>query len=68
MMVTEETFYRYSRDGWQMAQDEECADCEYVAWVSEFMRTGLAPEPRQHEPDYAAAARAVACVKVMKAG
>jgi SAM-dependent methyltransferase len=67
MLVTEEAFYRYSRDGWQVARDEECANCEYVAWVSELMRTGRSPEPRQHEPDYAAAARAVACVKLMKA-
>ena len=66
--IIEETFYRYSRDGWQVARDEECGDCEYVAWVSEFMRTGRSPEPRQHEPDYAAAARAVACVKLTKAG
>ena len=62
----EETFYRYSRDGWQAARDDECADCEYVASVSAFMRTGRWPEPRQHEPDHASAARAVACVTIMK--
>jgi hypothetical protein len=66
--VIEETFYRYSSDGWQLGNDEECGECEYVAPLSEFMRTGRWPDPRAHEPDHAAAARAVACVKLMKGG
>jgi SAM-dependent methyltransferase len=67
MTITGESFYRYSREGWQLARDQDCVDCEYVAWVSELMRTGRWPEPLRLEPDYAAAARAVACVKMVKA-
>jgi len=68
MAVVEETFYRYSSECWQIARDEECADCEYVGSVAEFMRSGRWPEPRRHEPDHASAARAVACVKMVKVG
>jgi hypothetical protein len=60
-----ETFYRYDAGGWQVATDVECADREYVSWVSEYMRTRQWPSPH-HEPDFAAAARAVACVAVTK--
>jgi SAM-dependent methyltransferase len=62
-----ERFYRYSASGWQLARDEDCSDAEYVAWVSELMRTGKKPDELHHEADYAAAARAVACVKLIKA-
>jgi len=62
-----ERFYRYSSAGWQLAQEGECADCEYVTWVAELMRTGQRPDSPAHEPDCAAAARAVACVKMIKA-
>ena len=61
-----ERFYRYSRAGWQLAEDESCADCCYVSWVAELMRTGRWPEAPQLEPDFAAAARAVACVTLVK--
>jgi SAM-dependent methyltransferase len=27
-----EAFYRYTADGWQLADAESCADCEYVPW------------------------------------
>ena len=59
------TFYRYTADGWNIATLQECADCEYVGW-------GLHP-PRDpalltvKQPDGAAAARAVACVRIVKA-
>ena len=62
-----EQFYRYSGAGWQLARDEDCTTAEYVAWVAELMRTGRRPEEPRHEPDCAAAARAVACVKLVKA-
>jgi len=68
MSSVEETFYRYSGAGWQMVHDDACADCEYVASVAEFMRSGRWVEGRQHEPDRASAARAVACVQMVKAG
>jgi hypothetical protein len=60
-----ETFYRYDARGWQIASDADCAHLEYVAWVSEYMRTRQWPDPVL-EPDFAAAARAVACVFVIK--
>jgi SAM-dependent methyltransferase len=66
VVVLEKSFYRYSKEGWQVADDEECQDCEYVAWVAELMRTGKWPEPTL-EPDYAAAARAVVCLKAIRA-
>ncbi len=58
-------FYRYSRDGWQVSRDVECADCHYVAWVAEYMRARHWPNPAP-EPDGAAAARAVACLAIRK--
>jgi hypothetical protein len=61
-VLIEETFFRYSRAGWQRAADSECEDCEYVAWVSELMRNREWPAHVQLEPDFAAAARAIACV------
>jgi SAM-dependent methyltransferase len=67
MTDVSEVFYRYSSTGWQLASDDECAHCEYVAWVAELMRTGRWPDAPQLEPDYAAAARAVACVRLVKA-
>ncbi len=66
MASVTETFFRYTRDGWRRAADDDCADAEYVAWVSALMRTGQWPAEPQHEPDYAAAARAVACVRMIK--
>jgi SAM-dependent methyltransferase len=63
---TTECFFRYSPEGWQLAADEECADCRYVAWVADVMRTGRWPEVPRLEPDGAAAARAVACVRMVK--
>ena len=62
-----ESFFRYSDDGWQRASDGACADCRYVAWVAQVMRTGRWPDVPRLEPDGAAAARAVACVKMIKA-
>lgn len=66
MAAVQETFYRYARNGWQRASDEACADAEYVAWVAALMRTGQRPPDLRHEHDYAAAARAVACVRMVK--
>jgi len=58
------TYYRYSRDGWQLATPEACADAEYVDWVAEICRTGVWPDPLPVEPDRACTARAVACVEL----
>ncbi|MBI1915719.1 MAG: class I SAM-dependent methyltransferase [Planctomycetes bacterium] len=48
------TFYRYRPDGWVMATAEECADCNYF---------NIHATP-QFDPDHAAAARAVACLRL----
>jgi len=61
-----ESFFRLSQGGWQRATDEACAGSVYVQWVADLMRTGRWPEEPRLEPDYAAAARAVACVRIMK--
>jgi SAM-dependent methyltransferase len=59
-----ETFYRYSPDGWQLSDAESCADSAFVEWNT---------RPREWagdgpiEPDRAVAARAVACVRMVKA-
>ena len=49
-------YYRYFADGWQVTDAETCADCSYFDIHS---RT-------DYEPDYVAAARAVACIEMMK--
>lgn len=54
--VVELTFFRYTADGWQRSSQEDCRDCEYYD-----IHTG-----KPFDPDYAAAARAVACVLLKK--
>ena len=54
--IRDQTFYKYNADGWQIAEAAECADCEYY---NIHARNGF-------DPDYAAAARAVACVELVK--
>lgn len=58
-------FYRYTDEGWKMASAQDCAECEYVEWIN---RPGNQwPSPLSIEPDRAAGARAVACVRMVKA-
>jgi SAM-dependent methyltransferase len=66
MTSMSETFYRHFASGWQLTDADSCADARYVAWVSELMRTRVWPGDMPPEPDYAAAARAVACVRAIK--
>ena len=61
-----ETFYQYSSEGWQIATASDCAECRYVEWLTE---SRLLRQPQSQipvEPDWAAAARAVACVELVK--
>ena len=58
------TFYRYSAEGWNVASREECSGCEYVEWITRPHDQW--PRPLPVEPDRAAAARAVACVHLIK--
>lgn len=49
-------YYKYFPDGWQIAKAEECADCSYFDIHNKS----------EYESDYVAAARAVACVEMVK--
>jgi SAM-dependent methyltransferase len=61
-----ETFYRYTSRGWQLSTAQACADSKYVEWIARAWLLGEMPDPIPVEPDRAAAARAVACVKLSK--
>jgi SAM-dependent methyltransferase len=52
----EETYYRYSSDGWQLAPAEACADATYYDYHAD-------PTP---QPDGAGAARAVCCLELRR--
>jgi SAM-dependent methyltransferase len=50
------TYYRYFPDGWQITKAEECVNCSYF---------DIHNKP-DYESDYVAAARAVACIEMVK--
>jgi hypothetical protein len=52
----EQTYYRYGVSGWQISSAEECDDCEYYD-----VHSG-----KPFDSDYAAAARSVACLVLVK--
>jgi hypothetical protein len=54
--IRSQTYYRYHQNGWQIATPDECAESEYfnIHAVKDF------------DSDYAAAARAVACLELEK--
>ncbi len=60
-----ETFYKYDKNGWQITTDQACEDCEYAQWVVNLWQTGQTPSKELVDPDYAAAARAVACIQLI---
>jgi len=62
--ATTTSFYRYSAGGWQLADAAACADSEYVEWITKPRDQWPAEQPV--EADLAAAARAVACVRITK--
>lgn len=59
-----QTYFRHTRDGWNLSGEAECAECEYVDWLMRPSEQRPQEFPRQ--PDNAAAARAVACVLLRK--
>lgn len=63
-----QAFYKYTLDGWQVATANQCADSRYVEWIAEAWRHNTWPDPIPVESDRAAAARAVACVRLTKDG
>jgi SAM-dependent methyltransferase len=58
------TFFCYTEQGWQFAAVSECKEKEYVDWIMLPADRRSSQFPKQ--PDGAAAARAVACVKLEK--
>ena len=64
--TTSKSFYRYGRTGWDVASEEDCAESEYVQWLGRAFSGAPWPDPMQCEPDRAAAARAVACIRLKK--
>jgi hypothetical protein len=64
--VAMKRFYRYQRSGWQIAEEAAVRDSQFVAWNDP--RPGVVKPPRDDSPtsDLAAAARAVACVRLVK--
>ena len=63
--MVDQSFYRYTAQGWQVASQEACANDAYVEWVAIAWKEGF-PSPLPIEPDHAAAARAVACIHLIK--
>lgn len=59
-----ERFYRYSAGGWQIANADECAECEYVK-TAPWLRSTTS-DLLYSETDLAVAARCVACVQMIK--
>jgi SAM-dependent methyltransferase len=57
-----EAFYRYGAEGWSLSTAQDSSGCEFARWID------LPPDadPLPVEPDKAAAARAVACVRLVK--
>lgn len=57
-------FYRYSKEGWNIATKAECQDCMYEARFTSWIHQQAA-EINIVEFDNAAA-RAVACIQIIK--
>ena len=51
------TYYKYFDDGWQIADADACNGCSYFDIHNRS----------DYEPDYVAAACAVACIELVKA-
>ena len=52
----ETTYYRYYPEGWQLSSESDCVDCAYHDFNAR----------KVYDSDYAAAARAVACIQLKK--
>ena len=59
------SLYRYDEKGWQLAVAEDCTDRKFVDWISR-PPAERAQSPFPVQPDGAAAARAVACLELVK--
>ncbi len=63
-----EDFFKYSKGGWQISKADECSDCTFVKWIIEAWQKRSVPFVVPTEGDLAAAARAVACIHLVKKG
>ena len=65
----QKTFYKYSENGWSLSSEEDCKDCLFLEWLADCFRTSdkRLPDPVPKAEDFAAGARSVACVKMVKA-
>ena len=63
--TVEKTFFRYTEQGWKLAEEEECADL-YFSDVMRNKHASRKDRVRGFPPDYAVAARAVACIELRK--
>lgn len=62
------SYYLYTKDGWQIVDEAQCREAQYVHWVADAWENNRRLDPIPVEPDLAAAARAVACLKFVKSG
>ncbi len=60
----EQRYYRYTAQGWNLSNAMDCTGCKYVARIMQSGSTRPAQFPLQQ--DGAAAARAVACVELVR--
>ncbi len=63
----ETNFFRYTADGWNLAAQAECDGYEFTEWILRLWRGELQPSDVVVDPDRSAAARAVACLRLVKA-
>ncbi len=63
--LVESSYYRYLDSGWILSTSSECSDCGYfnIHETKYFDKRSQ----KDYDKDYAAAARAVACLKLVKA-
>jgi SAM-dependent methyltransferase len=61
-------FFKYSPEGWQRAGQEQCAGSAYVRWAIDFFLDTVHYDLARAVPesDGAAAARSVACLRLVK--
>lgn len=57
-------YYKYSERGWDVSNAEECKNIEYFdIWQTRYKDKNSS---KDYDPDFAAAARAIACLKLVK--
>lgn len=64
----EKEFFRYGLGGWQRASEEDCAGAQYARWAIDYFLNpgGYDVNAAPVDQDRAPAARAVACLRLVK--